>query len=78
MQVSRPEYPIFAFTLNKSHCVTRSWNTIEMFCDMPNKCTPLPQYADANELSSLTGVLKAARTPNSRSHGFPYELFVHS
>ncbi len=49
-----------------------------MSCDKPNKCTALPQYVGANELSSLTGVRMGVRSPNSRSYGFPYEPFVYS
>ncbi len=78
MQVFRRDYPMFAFSYDKSRCVTRIWNTIEMWCDTPNKYTALLQCADANELSSLTYVRTNARNPNSRSYGFPYEPFLHS
>ncbi len=42
MQVSRPEYPICAFFLDKSRCVIRSWNSIGKSCDRPDRCKALP------------------------------------
>ncbi len=53
MQVSLPDYSIFALSLCKSRCVTRRWNPIDMWYGTLKKCTALPQYADANELSRL-------------------------
>ncbi len=74
MQVSCPDYQILSFSLDKSRCVTRSWNTNEMSCDTSNKYTALPQYADANELSGITDVGIAVQPQMAASMGSPTNL----